>query len=72
MIDIEAMRADWPIDDDHKATKFPYHCDVCGQRMPCDWSLVVSDLHQALDELVLIRLSVFGLFGTRPTESPGS
>lgn len=54
-IDTGLMRREWPIDDDHKATLNPNHCNVCHLRMPCDWSSIVADLHRALDEVDSLR-----------------
>lgn len=46
----DRLRAAWPIDDGHVAG-IANHCRICGQRMPCDWSLAISDIHTAADRL---------------------
>lgn len=53
--DTELIRAEWPIDDEHRATVRPGRCNVCATRMPCDWSQVLARLHAALDEIDRLR-----------------
>ncbi len=47
----DRLRREYPIDDAHKATRLNARCDECSLRMPCPTSVMVADIHAAVDRI---------------------